>query len=290
MNFIALISPGIRYMLIASFFFALMNVSVKYLPHIPAVEIAFFRALVSLALSVLILKQLRIPMLGNRPVSLLMRGFFGAGALILYFITLQHMPLASAVTIQFLSPIFTTVLGLYLVKEKVYTLQWLFFVMAFAGVLLIQGFDARVTPFYLMLGIGSAFFSGLAYNTIRKIKDSEHPLVIVFYFPLVTVPIAGFIMMWDFVWPSGWDWAILFLIGLFTQVAQYYMTRAYQSDEISKVASIKYVGIIYALIFGYFLFGEAFTLEAHIGMVIVLAGVVGNVWYKHSKGIAQPPV
>jgi drug/metabolite transporter (DMT)-like permease len=268
-------------MLLASFFFSLMNVLVKFLPHIPAVEIAFFRALVSLGLSFVILKQLRIPIMGNRPASLLMRGFFGAGALILYFITLQHMPLASAVTIQFLSPIFTTILGLYLVKEKVFTVQWFFFLMAFAGVLLIQGFDARVTPLYLMIGIGSAFFSGLAYNTIRKIKDSEHPMVIVFYFPLVTVPIAGIAMAWDFVWPSGWDWAILFLIGFFTQIAQYYMTRSYQADEISKVASIKYIGIIYALIFGYFIFNEAFTLMAHIGMLVVLAGVVGNVWYKH---------
>jgi drug/metabolite transporter (DMT)-like permease len=276
-------------MLLASFFFSLMNVLVKFLPHIPAVEIAFFRALVSLGLSFVILKRLRIPLMGNRPASLLMRGFFGAGALILYFITLQQMPLASAVTIQFLSPIFTTILGLYLVKEKVFTVQWFFFLMAFAGVLLIQGFDTRVTPLYLMIGIGSAFFSGLAYNTIRKIKDSEHPMVIVFYFPLVTVPIAGIAMAWDFVWPSGWDWAIIFLIGFFTQIAQYYMTRAYQSDEISKVASIKYIGIIYALIFGYFIFDEAFTLEAHIGMLVVLAGVVGNVWYKHFKSKEEFP-
>lgn len=270
-------------MLLASFFFALMNVAVKYLPHIPAVEIAFFRALVSLLLSVFILKKLRVSLWGNRPKSLLMRGFFGAGALILYFITLQHMPLASAVTIQFLSPIFTTLFGLFLVREKVYTLQWWFFALAFAGVLMIQGFDTRVTPFYLLLGIGSAIFSGLAYNTIRRIKDSEHPLVIVMYFPLVTVPIAGIAMAWDFVWPRGWDWLILFLIGFFTQVAQYYMTRAYQSDEISKVASIKYVGIIYALIFGYVLFGETFSLMAHFGMVVVLLGVIGNIWYKHAK-------
>ena len=61
------------------------------------------------------------------------------------------------------------------------------------------------------------------------------------------------------------------------------MTRSYQSDELSKVVSLKYVGIIYALLFGYFLFGESFSIEAHIGMLIVLLGVILNIWYKERR-------
>lgn len=101
------------------------------------------------------------------------------------------MPLASAVTLQFLSPIFTIVLGIFLVKETVRPLQWLFFLIAFLGVVMIQGFDHRVGMLDVSLGIGSAIFSALAYNTIRRLKASEHPLVIVFYFPLVALPITG---------------------------------------------------------------------------------------------------
>lgn len=274
-------SPGVRFMLLATFFFALMNASVKLLGHLPAVEIALLRSAVSLAIAFGIVRYYRIPLPGNNSKALLLRGFFGSSSLVLYFITLQHMPLASAVTLQYLSPIFTAIMGIWLVREPVKPLQWLFFAIAFAGVLMVQGFDSRIEPFYLLMGIGAAFSAGLAYNMIRQLKLTEHPLVITFYFPLVSLPVTA-LLLGTITWvsPQGTDWLVLIFIGLTAQIAQYFMTRSYQSDELSKVVSLKYVGIIYALAFGYFLFGETFSLEAHLGMVVVFAGVIGNLWYK----------
>lgn len=194
------------------------------------------------------------------------------------------MPLASAVTLQYLSPIFTAIMGIFMVKEKVKPWQWVFFAVSLLGVLLVQGFDNRIEPLYLILGVGSALFAGLAYNTIRQLKETEHPLVITFYFPLVSLPIT-LLLLNGIAWvmPQGTDWIILILIGTTAQIAQYFMTRSYQSDELSKVASLKYLGIVYALAFGYFIFGETFSMEAHLGMLIVLVGVILNIWYKHSR-------
>lgn len=269
-------------MLLATFFFSLMNVFVKMVPNIPAVEIVFFRSVVSLVLSYFFLARQRVSVWGNNKKILLFRGMSGSVALILYFTTLQYIPLASAVTIQFLSPIFTSILGIFIVRENVKPLQWLFFLLAFAGVIMVQGFDPRITTFYLVIGVVSAFFSGLAYNFIRKLKHTEHPLVIVFYFPLVTLPITGIYSAFDWVQPVGWEqWALLLLIGIFTQIAQYFMTKAYQSEELSKIASLKYLGIIYALGFGWVFFNETFNLLTYFGMTIVLVGVVLNIWYKH---------
>ncbi len=269
-------------MLLATFFFSLMNVFVKMVDNIPAVEIVFFRSVVSLVLCYVFLTRQKVSIWGNNKKVLLFRGMSGAVALIMYFTTLQYIPLASAVTIQFLSPIFTSILGVFIVKEKVKPLQWLFFLMAFAGVIMVQGFDARITTFYLVIGVISAFFSGLAYNWIRKLKHSEHPLVIVFYFPLVTLPITGIYSAFDWVQPNGWEqWILLLLIGVFTQIAQYFMTKAYQSEELSKIASLKYLGIIYALGFGYVFFKETFNIMTYLGMSVVLIGVVLNIWYKH---------
>jgi drug/metabolite transporter (DMT)-like permease len=276
-----MLSSGVRYMLLATFLFSIMNVMVKLLPHLPAVEIAFFRSIGSLALSFIIIKSYKVSLPGNNIRALLLRGFFGASSLIMYFITLQKMPLASAVTLQFLSPIFTTILGIFLVHERVKPLQWVFFAMAFAGVLMIQGFDHRVTWLFAIVGIGSAVFSALAYNTIRMLKESEHPLVIVFYFPLVSLPITGAFTLFNFTMPDPFDWVILLGIGIVTQFAQYFMTRAYQADELSKIASLKYIGIVYALLFGYFFFGEAFSIQVHLGIGFVLVGVVLNIWYRH---------
>ena len=268
-------------MLWATLFFTMMNVFVKMLPNIPAVEIVFFRSVISLVLSYVFLAHQRVSVWGRNKKILLMRGMSGAIALILYFTTLQVIPLASAVTIQFLSPIFTSILGIFIVKERVKPLQWLFFLLAFSGVVIVQGFDPRISPFYMGLGVIAAFFAGLAYNFIRKLKLSEHPLVIVFYFPLVTIPITGIYSAFNWVQPAGWrEWILLLLIGIFTQIAQYLMTKAYQAEELSKIASLKYLGLIYALGFGWVFFDETFNIYAYVGMAIVLLGVILNIWYK----------
>ena len=273
-------TKGVRFMLIATFVFALMNVFVKLLPGIPAVEIVFFRSLVSLVISAVILKSRGISLWGNQRGWLFLRGLCGAIALVLYFITIQLIPLATAVTIQFITPIFTALIGSVLNKERVAPLQWLFFLVAFAGVVMVQGFDTRVTPELLLIGVVAAFFSGMAYNIIRKINTREEPLVIIFYFPLVTMPLTGTYSFFNWVTPEGWQWIFLLMVGVLTQVAQYFMTKAYQTEEVNKVASVSYLGIFYALIFGWVFFSESFNLQTYLGMAVVLAGVILNLLYK----------
>ena len=267
-------------MLQASFFFAVMNVMVKLIPNIPAVEIVFFRSIVSLVLSYGFLKTQKVSVWGNNKGILILRGLAGSIALCCFFITVQRIPLASAITIHYLSPIFTAIIGIYFVKERVHKWQWFFFAIAFGGILIIQGFDARVSLGYTALGVVAAVLSGVAYNCIRKLKNSEHPLVIIFYFPLVTLPLTSIYLLFDYVMPEGIEWLWLLLIGLSTQFAQYFMTKSYQSEELSKVASLNYIGIIYALGFGYVFFDESYDWLVYTGMGVVLVGVVLNIWYK----------
>src|SRR5690606_6904868 len=264
-------------MLLAGMFFAIMQVLVKFLPHIPAIEIVFFRSLFSLVASLWILKRNQVPVFGNNKKLLVMRGMAGSMGLILFFYTLQHIPLASAVTLQYLSPVFTALLGVVMVKERLKPQQYLFFAIAFGGVLVIEGFDPRISHLFLLIGIGAAFFSGLAYNIIRKLKNTEHPLVIVFYFPLLTLPIATLYCIFNWVQPKGWDWLLLLGVGIFTQAAQYYMTLAYQIAQLSKIASLNYIGILYALGFGFIFFNETFNLLTYFGMAMVLSGVILNI-------------
>ena len=268
-------------MLLAGIFFAMMNVSVKFVPHIPAIEIVWFRSVFSLVFTFVILRQKGIAVFGNHKGSLVIRGIVGSISLILFFYTLQRIPLASAVTMQYLSPIFTTILGVFILKEKVKPIQFLYFAMAFAGVLIIQGVDTRVDPLSAAMGIISGLAAGIAYNMIRKLKTSEHPLVIVFYFPLVALPVASVIMIFDWVMPTGWDWLILLWIGFCTQSAQYFMTVAYQTGNLSRVSSISYMAVLYALIFGFILFGETFPFASYIGMALVLVGILLNLRVKH---------
>lgn len=267
-------------MLLAGIFFAMMNVSVKYIPHIPAIEIVWFRSVFSLIFTAIVLGKKGIPIFGNNKANLITRGIVGSISLILFFYTLQRIPLASAVTMQYLSPIFTTILGIFILKEKVRPIQFLYFAMAFSGVLIIQGYDPRVDALSAGMGLISALAAGIAYNMIRKLKNAEHPLVIVFYFPLVTMPVASILMYFDWAMPVGWDWLILLWIGICTQSAQYFMTVAYQTGNLSRVSSLSYMGVLYALLFGFILFGETFPVASYIGMGLVLIGILLNLRVK----------
>jgi drug/metabolite transporter (DMT)-like permease len=241
----------------------------------------FFRSVVSLVLSVGFLKMAKISVWGTNKKILILRGVSGALSLILYFRLIQEIPLASATSILFLAPVFATILGVFFVKEEVRPIQWFFFLVSFIGIVVIKGFDPRIGYIYLLMGFSSSLFSGIAFNCIRKLNSTEHPLVIIFYFPLVTLPITGLWSCFNWVMPHDEDWIVLLMVGVLTQAAQYFMTRSFQTEEISKVASLRYLGIIYALVFGFVFFDEGFNLLVYVGMALTILGVVLNIWYKH---------
>ncbi|MDG2177119.1 MAG: DMT family transporter [Gammaproteobacteria bacterium] len=276
---------GVWYMALATLLFSLMTVFVKLVPGIPPLEIIFFRAVISVALCFWGLKRARVSIFGNNKTMLMMRGVAGVIALTLNFYLIQEIPLATASTLTYLAPVATTIIGIWFVKEKVSPTQFLFFAISFAGILVIQGFDARVSLFHLIVGIITSVFMGLAYNCVRKLSTTEHPLVIIFYFPFVCLPVAGLWCLLFWVQPAGWQWFFLLMVGITSQVAQYFMTRAYQLATISTVSIVNYTGIIYAIFLGYILFGEGFNLMTYAGMSLVLAGVILNVVRKNSHKI-----
>jgi drug/metabolite transporter (DMT)-like permease len=280
-------SKGIQYMLIATMGFALIVISVKFIPNIPAHEIVLARSIISLLISVVMLRHRKIPLLGNRRGILLLRGVFGVTALTLFFITIQNIQLASAITVQYTSPIFTIVFAIFILKEKVSPATWFFFALAFAGVLVVKGFDDTLPWFYVMLGLISAVFSGLAYNCIRLVKDTDHPLVVVLYFPLIALPVMAILTCFNFVMPVGWDWLYLVAIGILTQIAQLYMTKAYHAEDMAYVSIVRYLGIGYALFFGYIFFDETYSMLSLFGMGLVLLGIIGNLIYR--SRIAKTP-
>lgn len=276
-------NKGILFMLISTLAFSLMQLCVKFLVHLPTHELILFRSLISLILSLSILIPKGINPLGNNRKYLLLRGIFGVTALSLFFITLQKIPLASAVTIQYLSPVFTAIIAIFVLGEKMRKIQWLFFAIAFLGVAMLKGFDERVSLIYLVLGLLSAFFAGAAYNCIRLVKDTDHPLVVVLYFPMVATPIMLVLSYYEWVMPMGMDWILLLLLGVFTQIGQVFMTKALQAERANLVSSMKYLGSIYALAYGYFIFDETYGLWSLAGILLILSGVILNVLVKQRK-------
>jgi len=267
------LTPGVLLILCSALLFAVMNVGVKAIPRVPVHEIVFFRALTTLVLAYLLLRIKGISVWGNHRPLLILRGLAGTVALVLYFWTVQNMPLATAVTVQHLSPIFTILLSALMLREPPRPIQVPFFVIAFAGVVLVKGLDPAVTVTELALGVTSACFSGLAYNMIRMLREHDRPLVVVFYFPLVTVPLIGPYTFTHWHQPTPWEWALLACVGLTSTGAQICMTQAYQVDRASNISIVNYLGILFALLFGLLIFHETPGPLALLGVVLITLGV-----------------
>ena len=170
---------GVLYLLLATFTFSLVNLGVKLLSgptkffpdvqEFPVYELVFFRSIISLSICITIVKMRKIPFLGNNKLWLFIRGFCGATGLFLFFMTIQELPMAIATIVQYLSPVFTIIIAIFLLNEKVKWIQWLFFAVSLSGIFVI-GFDSddtgKITVGWLMIGIISSLFSGMAYNAI----------------------------------------------------------------------------------------------------------------------------
>ncbi len=254
-----------------------MNVCIKLLPGIPSYEIVLFRSVVSFVLSLVLLLKLKIFPFGRGSyLYLIMRGMTGSAALLIYFYTLQRLPLATAVTVQYLAPLFTVLFAAFLLKERIRWQQWIFMLLSFSGIVLIRGFNPDFPTTLLLLGVLAAALSGFAYNAVRKAGETEHALVVVFYLPLVTIPVITPFAAANWIMPEGEEWLLLIAVGVLTQIAQVYLTRAYQMAEAVVITPYTYLGIVFAILFGIIIFHEQYSLTGYLGMGVVLTGVILN--------------
>lgn len=248
-----------------------MGVIVKKLAHLPTHEVVFFRAFVSMVMTLPMFYFMKISPLGNNKKLLVARGLVGTAGLFIFFYTLTKMPLASAYTIQQLSPLFTILIaGLWRRSDGASKKQWLLFLGAFVGVAMVQGFDTRVALVHAGLGVLGAVCSGFAYNFVRALRKTDHNLTVTFYFPLVACLVIGPYTLWHWTPPSLSDWGLLIALGIVTFLGQWYLTLGIQRDSISNVSPLIYVGAIFSLSFGFFIFDEKMPALSLLGILVIL--------------------
>jgi drug/metabolite transporter (DMT)-like permease len=275
------VSSGAKMMFLSIISFSLMHLCVKAIPNIPVHQIITFRSVFSILICVYTLQKNNIPFWGNNKPLLIVRGFVGVLSLFCFFYSIQHLPLATAVTISNLIPLFALILAALFLNEKITRLQWLFFLVSFTGVLLIKGFDDRINQIDFVIALCAAIFTACAHFSVRKLRETDHPMVIIFYFPFITILLVGPYTVINWLTPTFFEWSMLLLIGLFTHVGQVYLTNAYAKEEISGVTNIYYMGIILSLLYGYFFFGETYSLLSFVGMALIIGGILLNVYYKN---------
>lgn len=270
-------------MLLSTLAFSIMNALLKYLIHFPTFELVFFRSLMTVIITVVLLKSNGISFRPNRTGLLVLRGVLGVTSMSLYFLGVHYIPIGSAVTIRYVAPLFGGVLAVLLLKEKIYPLQWVFYVFAFAGVVFIKGFDASISTLGVVFVLLAAFFSATVYIAISKIGKQDHPLLVVFFFMGIATLTGAVGSFWNWVTPNGTDLLLLLSLGVFGYYGQLYMTKAFQNGEASSIAPIKYFEVIFTLTFGVHLFGEVYTFYSYLGIAMVICGLSASVLYKNYR-------
>jgi len=271
---------AIYLMLLSAAMFAVMNALAKHLIDYPTFEIVFFRAIGSVIFGMSFLLINKIDILGTHRKLLVARGVVGITSLVLFFMGLKLLPLGTAVSVRYLSPIFGAIFAVWLLRERIKPVQWLYFFIAFAGVVMLKGFESNLSILGLIYVLLSAVFVGMVYVLIRKIGIREHPIVIINYFMVIAMIVGGIFMIPVWKTPIGNDWWLLLSLGVVGFFGQLFMTKAFQLEDASRIAPIKYTEAIFALLVGWLWFGDSYTNFGLLGIGLIITGMLLNVLVK----------
>ncbi|MFM2614542.1 DMT family transporter [Vibrio campbellii] len=287
----SIIPIGVRFMVLSAFGFALMSATVKHvsLHGIPVFEIVAARALVSLVISYLDVKRKGISVWGNNKPLLFARGAVGTMALMCVYYSVTTLPLAEATIFQYIHPVFTALLAVFFLKERIQSSTFICIALCLLGVYVMvrpeTGPDAEhaLPMFSVMIAILGAFGSSIAYVIVRKLSQTEDSSVIIFYFPLVALPASILLIGDQFVMPNLYLTMMLVLVGVFTQIGQLGLTKAMQTQEAGKASAYSYVQIIFSVVLGIVFFGELPSAWTYLGGALIVTGALINVFGQHLK-------
>lgn len=284
------------WMLFASFAFALMGTCVKLASEQYSIAgIVMVRGLVGVALLYLMARLSKRSLATGEPLAHLWRGLLGVASLWLWFLAIARLPLATAVTLNYMSPIWTAValvgLALWRGGQGERRIAWPLvgaILASFAGVVLVlrPAFASHQWAGGLM-AVASGALAALAYLMVRRLSRKGEPEYrVVFYFSLLNVVagLAGLLVLPAPAAAHAWDWrgaALLLGVGLSGTAGQLALTRAYALGRTLVVANLQYSGIVFSSILGGWIWGDAFHWTVWAGIAVILgsciaAGMLGR--------------
>ncbi len=263
---------GFLYMFLSICAFSLMDVLVKWSVDYPIGQVLFFRGFFGIIFYFFIIPRERLHNFyqTKRPGLHFLRCAAGLIALVAIFVALRKLPLATVVSISFAAPIFTTIFSIFLLSEKVGIFRWLAVIIGFFGILIITEPGISQLNIYYIFPI--IFCLGLSYVaiTIRQLSTSEPVWLISFYFSLSITLLSFFTIPKGWVMPSFNHLILLSFIGIFGGVANLWLSQSYKYSEVSLVTPLKYLALVFAIIFGYLIWGEVPTIKTLIGASLVI--------------------
>ena len=267
---------GFLYMFLSIIGFSLMDVIVKWSVDYPVGQVLFFRGFFGIIFYFFIIPRERLHDFykTKRPGLHFLRCIAGLIAIIAIFIALRKLPLATVVSISFAAPIFTTILSIFLLSEKVGIYRWLAVLVGFIGILIITEPGISNLNIYYIFPI--IFCLGLSYVaiTLRQLSTTEPVWLISLFFSIAITFLSFLTLLFGWVMPSFNHFLILSLVGIFGGVSNLWLSQSYKYSEVSLVTPLKYLTLVFAIIFGYFIWDEIPTIKTLIGALLVIVSTL----------------
>ena len=263
---------GFLYMFMSICAFSLMDVIVKWSIDYPIGQVLFFRGFFGIVFYFFVIPKERLHNFykTKRPGLHMLRCVSGLIALVAIFIALRKLPLATVVSISFAAPIFTTIFSIFFLSEKVGIFRWLAVLVGFIGIIIITEPGISELNIYYIFPI--IFCLGLSYVaiTIRQLSSTEPVWLISFYFSLSITLLSLTTIPQGWLMPSINHLVLLSLIGIFGGVANLWLSQSYKYSEVSLVTPLKYLALVFAIIFGYYIWDEIPTFKTLVGASLVI--------------------
>ena len=268
-------------LILASFFFSLMTVCVKKIDNrIPIYELVFFRSLLSLLITSLIINKKNLNPWGMNKPLLILRGILGTIALVCIFYAIKNMPLNISTVIQYTYPIFISIFAGVLINEKISKNLIIASITGWLGILIIlnpyqlSSLNIELDKFTVLIAFLGAISTALAYITVKKLSSTEDIFIIIKYFPLISVITLSPIVFFNWVTPNINDLIWIIGIGMFTQAGQTFLTIGLKKLPTSEAARINYLQVLFGSLWGILFFNELININFIFGAVLVLLGTI----------------
>ncbi len=265
---------GILFINLAVLLFSAMDVLIKLATETyPVNQIVFFRSAVAfIPLIFFIHRAGGLEVLPTRRLGAhLWRSVLGLIAMACFFVSFDLLPLGEAVALGQAGPIFLTALSVPLLGEHVGIRRWSAVVVGFIGVLVMTRPGSGVFDPAALFALGGAAFYALAMISIRSLAATERPATIVFYYTLTATVLGAASLPFGWRTPDLLGFALLFAIGLLGGVAQMALTQAFRLAAVSVVAPFEYGGVVFAVVAGYFIWGDFPDFHIVLGVCIVVS-------------------
>ncbi len=253
--------------------FSVMDICVKWLDYYPVGQVLFFRFFIGFIPIFFIIPRDKIFNFykTSRPGLHAFRAISGALAIIALFYGLRELPLADVISLTFGGPIFVTIASIFFLSEKVGIKRWSAVFLGFFGMLLIvQPAFKEVNYYYITPIIFCIFFACVAIS-VRSLSKTEANYTIAFYFTLLCTLLGlGSAFFVDWVMPTKTDFLIFIIIGLSGSIANLLLTQSYRLAEASLVTPIKYLSLVFAIIFGFLIWSEVPKVLTLLGAGLVI--------------------